>query len=103
VQALAQADTGHVYHLFVVRVRHVLQPDRHVREELQAHLAARGIETLIHYPVPIPQQAALASALPADCPVASRACHEILSLPLHPAMHDDDVDAIAEAVNAFDS
>ena len=103
VQALAQADAGHVYHLFVVRVRSVLQPDRLVRGELQAHLAARGIETLIHYPVPIPQQPALAAAQPADCPVASRACHEILSLPLHPAMHGDDVDAIAEAVNAFDS
>jgi dTDP-4-amino-4,6-dideoxygalactose transaminase len=103
VEALAQADAGHVYHLFVVRARSVLQPDRHVREELQAHLAARGIETLIHYPVPIPQQPALAAAQPADCPVASRACREILSLPLHPAMHDDDVDAIVEAVNAFDS
>ena len=103
VQALAQADAGHVYHLFVVRVRSVLQPDRLVRGELQAHLAARGIETLIHYPVPIPQQPALAAAQPADCPVAARACHEILSLPLHPAMHGDDVDAIAEAVNAFDS
>ncbi len=97
------ADAGHVYHLFVVRARSVLQPDRGVREELQAHLAARGIETLIHYPVPIPQQPALAAAQPADCPVASRACHEILSLPLHPAMHGDEVDAIAEAVNAFDS
>ena len=103
VQALAEADAGHVYHLFVVRVRTVAQPNRHVRGELQAHLAARGIETLIHYPVPIPQQPALAAAQPADCPVASRACHEILSLPLHPAMHGDDVDAIAEAVNAFDS
>jgi dTDP-4-amino-4,6-dideoxygalactose transaminase len=103
VQALAEVDAGHVYHLFVVRVRSVLQPDRNVREQLQAHLSARGIETLIHYPVPIPQQPALAAAQPADCPVASRACREILSLPLHPAMHDDHVDAIAEAVNAFDS
>jgi dTDP-4-amino-4,6-dideoxygalactose transaminase len=103
VQALAEADAGHVYHLFVVRADTVAQPNRQVRGELQAHLAARGIETLIHYPVPIPQQPALAAAQPADCPVASRACHEILSLPLHPAMHGDDVDAIAEAVNAFDS
>ena len=103
VQALAEADAGHVYHLCVVRADTVAQPNRQVRGELQAHLAARGIETLIHYPVPIPQQPALAAAQPADCPVASRACHEILSLPLHPAMHGDDVDAIAEAVNAFDS
>ena len=35
---------------------------RRARRELQAHLAARGIETLIHYPVPIPRQPALAGA-----------------------------------------
>ena len=40
------------------------------RRDLQAHLAARGIETLIHYPVPIPRQPALAAADPAECPVA---------------------------------
>ena len=48
-------------------------------------------------------QPAFASGQPAGCPIASQVCHEILSLPLHPAMHDDDVDAIADAVNAFDS
>jgi dTDP-4-amino-4,6-dideoxygalactose transaminase len=53
--------------------------------------------------MPIPKQPAFAAAAPAGCPVASQVCHEILSLPLHPAMHDGDVDAIADAVNAFDS
>jgi dTDP-4-amino-4,6-dideoxygalactose transaminase len=89
-----ERDPGHVYHLFPVR-----SADRDV---LMARLKARGIETLIHYPVPIPQQPALAASRPANCPVASRACREILSLPLHPAMHDEDVDVIAEALNAFD-
>jgi dTDP-4-amino-4,6-dideoxygalactose transaminase len=106
VEPLAQVDAGHVYHLFVVRVRRDAEaapPRTGTREELQAHLAARGIETLIHYPVPVPRQPAFASHRSPDCPIASRACHEILSLPLHPAMHDDDVDAIADAVNAFDS
>ena len=71
------------------------------RDALQAHLAARGIETLIHYPVPIPRQPALAGEHPADCPVAARMCGEILSLPLHPALRDDEVDEIAAAVHAF--
>jgi dTDP-4-amino-4,6-dideoxygalactose transaminase len=93
VQALPETDPGHVYHLFVVRTG--------TRPELQAHLSARGIETLIHYPVPIPRQPALSGAQPDDCPLASQACHEILSLPLYPAMRDDDVDAVADAVNAF--
>jgi dTDP-4-amino-4,6-dideoxygalactose transaminase len=89
-----QLDPGHVYHLFVVR--------HGARRDLQAHLAARGVETLIHYPVPIPRQPALAALDPAECPVAGRACDEILSLPLHPALRDDEVDEIAAAVHAFE-
>jgi len=89
-----QLDPGHVYHLFVVRHR--------ARSDLQAHLAARGVETLIHYPVPIPRQPALAALDPAECPVAGRACDELLSLPLHPALRDDEVDEVAAAVHAFE-
>jgi dTDP-3-amino-3,4,6-trideoxy-alpha-D-glucose transaminase len=88
-----ECDPGHVYHLFVVRCVS--------RDGLQAHLAARGVGTLIHYPVPIPRQPAFASTQPADCPVAARACAEILSLPLAPAMRDDQVDTVAEAVRDF--
>ena len=91
--ACRSAIAGHVYHLFVVRT-----PER---DALQAHLAASGIETLIHYPVPIPRQPALAAQNPAECPVAARVCGEILSLPLHPALRDDEVDEIAAAVHAF--
>ncbi len=84
-------DAGHVYHLFVVRSGH--------RAALQAALAARGIETLIHYPVAIPQQPALAAAAPSPCPVAERAAAEVLSLPLHPAMSTGDVDRVADAIS----
>src|SRR6267143_2558419 len=89
-----ERDSGHVYHLFVVR-----SP---ARRELQAHLAARGIETFIHYPVPIPHQPALAGAAPAECPVANRVCDEVVSLPLHPALGEDEVHDIAAAINAFE-
>jgi dTDP-3-amino-3,4,6-trideoxy-alpha-D-glucose transaminase len=94
VEVPPELDRGHVYHLFVVRSS--------ARRELQAHLAARGVETLIHYPVPIPSQPALASANPRACPVATRVCDEILSLPLHPALREDDIDHVAAAVHAFD-
>ena len=88
-----ECDAGHVYHLFVVRSR-----DTRARAALQAQLAASGIETLIHYPVPIPRQPALAATTPADCPVATRACDEVLSLPLYPALTDADVIRIASAI-----
>ena len=53
-----ELDAGHVYHLFPVLSER--------REAFQAHLNAHGVETLIHYPVPIPRQPALAGADPAD-------------------------------------
>jgi dTDP-4-amino-4,6-dideoxygalactose transaminase len=93
IDPIPECDAGHVYHLFVVRSRE--------RSELQAHLAARGIETLIHYPVPVPAQPALRTASPADCPMAARACSEVVSLPLYPAMTDDDVNEIAAALGSF--
>jgi UDP-N-acetyl-3-dehydro-alpha-D-glucosamine 3-aminotranferase len=103
-----ELDAGHVYHLFVVRVpggggrpdQTSQKTDRDARSELQAHLATKGVETLIHYPIPIPRQPALAGTDPAECPLASRVCDEILSLPLHPGMTDDDVDHVAAAVSS---
>jgi dTDP-4-amino-4,6-dideoxygalactose transaminase len=85
-----ECDAGHVYHLFVVRSRD--------RRRLQASLTAQGVETLVHYPIPIPRQPAFAAFAPAACPIAARVCDEIVSLPLHPRMTDDDVATVAEAV-----
>ena len=86
-------DAGHVYHLFVVRTSQ--------REKLQQHLAADGIETLVHYPVPIPRQPALASQNPAECPSANRACDEVLSLPLHPGLATSDIATVATSLCRF--
>ncbi len=90
VNVPAECDAGHVYHLFVV-----LSP---ARAALQARLAACGIETLIHYPVPIPRQPALAETEPAECPIASRVCDEVLSLPLYPHLKDTEVARIVRAI-----
>ena len=90
VEVPPECDTGHVYHLFVVRSR--------ARAALQAQLAACGIETLIHYPVPISRQPAFAGTEPADCPIAARACDELLSLPIYPTLSDADVVRVAAAI-----
>ena len=90
-----ECDAGHVYHLFPVLSRN--------RDALQAHLKASGIETLIHYPVPITRQPALASEQPAVCPIADRVCAEVLSLPLHPGMRLQTIADVAAAVRAFDA
>jgi dTDP-4-amino-4,6-dideoxygalactose transaminase len=88
-----EQDPGHVYHLFPVRTPH--------RDAMQAHLRDAGVETLIHFPIPIPKQPAM-SGLPASaCPVADQVCDEVFSLPLHPALADADVDRVVAAVHAF--
>jgi dTDP-4-amino-4,6-dideoxygalactose transaminase len=93
VRLLPECDRGHVYHLFVVRSQR--------RAGLEQHLAARGIETLVHYPTPISDQPAMAGTNPAVCPVARAACGEVISLPLHPALGDADVREVASAIGAF--
>ena len=86
-------DAGHVYHLFPVLTPH--------RAALQSHLGAQGVETLIHYPIPIPRQPAVAAARPGECPVADKVCHEVLSLPMYPSLSDAAVTRVAEAAAAF--
>jgi dTDP-4-amino-4,6-dideoxygalactose transaminase len=69
-----------VFHLYVVRVAE--------REQLQKHLAASGIGTGIHYPIPLHMLEAYAGLgfRPGDLPVAERAAAEILSLPMFPGL-----------------
>ena len=90
VRVPPEFDAGHVYHLFPIRT-----PDR---ATLQAALSAQGIGSLVHYPVPLPRQPAIAPALPDPCPIADRVCDEVLSLPLYPALTEADVARVASAV-----
>ncbi len=85
-----ELDAGHVYHLFPVRSAS--------RDAVRSRLKTAGIETLVHYPVPIPRQPALASEQPADCPVANRVCEEVFSLPLYPALPPDAIRRVADAL-----
>ncbi len=94
----AEHDSGHVYNLFVVQAH----GGASARARLQEQLAALGIETLVHYPVPIPKQPALAAAEPADCPRAAAACDTLLSLPLYPGLSEVDVATVASAISTED-
>lgn len=58
-----ERDSGHVYHLCPVLTA--------TRDAFQAHLKAAGVETLIHYPVAIPRQPALAGISTTTCPIAA--------------------------------
>ncbi len=93
LQVPPECDAGHVYHLFPV-----LSAER---AALQEHLRSHGVETLIHYAVPIPSQRAIADQQPEDCPVANRVCAEVFSLPLYPTLAAAAVDDVATALQAF--
>ena len=84
-----EMDEGHVYHLFPV-----LAGDR---GSLQGRLLAHGVETLVHYPIPLPRQPAFAAENPAECPIADRVCDQVLSLPLYPGLSPAAVEQVAAA------
>jgi len=93
VRVPTEFDAGHVYHLFPVLTAE--------RDRFQSHMKARGIETLIHYPVAIPRQPALASCSPAVCPIADHVCSQVVSLPMYPGLSETAAAAVAEAASTF--
>ena len=84
---------NHVYHIFAIATPY--------REQLQRHLSAAGIETLIHYPIPPHKQQALREYSHLQLPITERIHAQELSLPCHQAMSDNDVEQIIAAVNRF--
>ena len=80
-----KTDARHVYHLYVIRTRD--------RDGLKEYLERAGIPTLMHYPVPVHLQDAYRDLgyRVGDLPVTETTTKEILSLPMHPAVTDDEV------------
>ncbi|MBX3622315.1 MAG: DegT/DnrJ/EryC1/StrS family aminotransferase [Rhizobacter sp.] len=87
----------HVYHLYVV------QHSR--RDELVQHLTAKGVQTVISYPVALPFLPAYARLghKPADFPVAHHHQSRILSLPIFPEMSSEQIHHVVDSVASFSS
>ena len=93
----------HVWHVFTLRT-----PDRKTRDALQKHLEARGIGTLIFYPIPPHRQDAYVDApegtlLPVnpDYPIAEAMAETVISIPVSQVLTDDEVTEIIGALNEF--
>jgi dTDP-4-amino-4,6-dideoxygalactose transaminase len=84
-----------VYHIYCIRHKN--------RDGLQKHLKARGIETGIHYPIPLHLQPVYQNLgyQRGDFPHTEKAAGEILSLPMYPELTDAQVEMIVEAVKEF--
>lgn len=82
----------HVYHLYVVQTEE--------RGALQEALHEAGVQTGIHYPVPVHLQPAYAALQykSGDFPEAERQARRVLSLPMYPELKDEQIVRVAEAI-----
>lgn len=85
----------HVFHQFTIRAPHD-------RDAFAAELQKRGVGTGVHYPRPIHQQPYYQRlGFTGSFPVAEAAAREVLSLPVHPAVSEADIEKIAQEVRAL--
>ncbi|ULU23745.1 DegT/DnrJ/EryC1/StrS family aminotransferase [Dyella terrae] len=89
-----QAEDAHAWHLFVVRSGR--------RDALKAHLAAHGVQSQVHYPVPAHRQPAYPSLHGMKLPLTERLHREVLSLPISPVMSNEAIVRVIDACNAFE-
>ncbi len=84
-----------VYHNFVIRTP--------LRDELRAHLLAHGVDTRVHYPIPIHLQDAAKSLGygKGDFPNSERFAQTMLSLPIYPELSKEEVEHVIRTITAF--
>ncbi|MBD1891157.1 DegT/DnrJ/EryC1/StrS family aminotransferase [Coleofasciculus sp. FACHB-SPT9] len=95
-----QSGNGHIYHLYVVRVTEACPLDR---QTIQDKLAAVGIQTGIHYPIPCHLQPAFENLgyQAGDFPQAEALALEILSLPMYPGLSDTQVHQVIDTLQTL--
>jgi dTDP-4-amino-4,6-dideoxygalactose transaminase len=90
-----RAYNRHVYYCYVIRTPR--------RDGLAAHLAAQGIDTVVHYPIPMHLQPAYRQMglEPGTYPVAEAAAQQVLSLPMFPEITPEKQGRVSGAVRGF--
>ncbi len=87
----------HVFHQYTIRIREGR------RDEMQSYLANQKIPTMIYYPVPMHEQTAFNKVVRRRVSLANteKVCKEVLSLPMHPDLSEDQVNYICEHIEGF--
>lgn len=83
----------HVWHVFPVQVKQ--------RQNFQEFLAEKGVQTVIHYPVPPHKQIAYEEWKHCQFPLSEKIHSQIISLPISPVMEEEEAYIVVEAVNQF--
>ncbi len=88
-------DNDHVFHLYVIQIEE--------REELQSYLSDKGIQALIHYPIPAHLQEAYSylGYRKGTLPVTEHITKRILSLPMYPELSDEQIDFVINTIQNF--
>ena len=87
-------DRTHVYHLYVIETAE--------REAFQTHLDDHDVQTLVHYPTPVHKQPSYEGVgKRGDLTMTNRVATRIVSLPMHPWIHEAEIGHVTEAVNKF--
>ena len=87
-------DGRHAFYVYTIRVKD--------RDGLQEHLKKNDIATGIYYPIPVHLQPVVKEYVePEHLPITERIVDEIISLPMHPQLSDEDVEHISEKVIEF--
>lgn len=84
---------GNVWHLYVIRTED--------RDCLAKHLSAKGVGTLIHYPIPSHKQEAYPELADLDLPVTECLAEQALSIPIYPSLTSSQIKIVIDAVNSY--
>lgn len=84
-------DNSHVYHVYAIKCKN--------RNYLRQLLYENGIETLIHYPIPIHRQKSYVDYASLHLPISDHWADDELSLPLSPQMTDEEARMVVDCIN----
>ena len=91
------AFTTHIFHQYTLKVKNGQ------RDALKKHLDEQGIPNMVYYPIPLHRQKAFEPYVTENdsFPVSETICSEVLSLPMHTELNDEQIERITAAVKSF--
>ncbi|MDE6023420.1 MAG: DegT/DnrJ/EryC1/StrS family aminotransferase [Muribaculaceae bacterium] len=84
---------AHAFHIFPIRTKK--------RDELQSYLTEKGVQTIIHYPIPPHKQECYSEWNSRSYPLTEQIAAEELSLPMSPVMTDNDINEVIRILNEW--
>jgi len=87
----------HIWHIFAVRV------ENYLRDNFRDFLLEKGIQTVVHYPIPPHKQNAYKSLNNLSFPISEAIHNDVISLPISPVMNEEEIMAVIEVCNSYRS